>query len=144
MTLSVQDICMCHHPPASLYLSHRAYIRLVASSHTLTCPGIYLLSHSMTSAARLLCALCLESGRGSCAVTAIAAAGALLSQQRVPAAYLLVALCLEGGVGLVMALSHLILHVGNLGLQCEGCTIVYELPFYHLRGKGGQSLAMRS
>ena len=34
-----------------------------------------------------------------------------------------------------MALSHLVLHVGNLGLQCEGCTIVYELLGDNLRGK---------
>ena len=77
-------------------------------------------------------------------VDTIAAAGPLLSQWNVSAAYLLSALCLEGGVGLVMALSHLILHVGDLGLQSEGCAVIYELLLDHLRGKGGHSLARGS
>ena len=82
-----------------------------------------------------------EEEVGHCCPDSLAEAGPLLSQQSVPAAYLLGALCLEGGVGLVMALSYLVLHVGDLGLQREGGAVVYELLLYHLRGKEGQSLA---
>ena len=101
-------------------------MRLVASPHTLTCPAKSLPFHSMNlSSSTDVCHLILVWKKMLGLVSRFfSCTRALLSQQSVPAAYLLSAICLEGGVGLVMALSHLVLHVGNLGLQCEGCPVI--------------------